>query len=136
MSDIDYSFGDYEDSPASGDNRSEYRLTASAKVTIELESSVPDDAGNSPERSLISRTSDLSAGGIRLATSEPLTAGAILPAWVNLEDVSEPFRLMVEVVWCRSADAGGWLVGLRILESDGTACLEWVEAVARAMSEG
>lgn len=136
MSDIDYNFGDYDDCPESGDNRSEYRLTASAKVAMELESSVPDDAGASDERTIVSRTSDLSARGIRLATSEALTTGAILPAWVSLEEVSEPFRLMVEVVWCRPADSSGWLVGLQILESDDTAYLEWVEAVARAMSEG
>lgn len=136
MSDIDYNFGDYDDSPEYRDNRAEYRLTASAKVTVELESSVPDESGYGPGRSLVSRTSDLSARGVRLVTSEPLTTGAILPAWVSLEEVSEPFRLMVEVVWCRPADAKGWLVGLQILESDDTAYLEWVEAVARAMSEG
>lgn len=136
MSDIDYTFGDYEDAPDSGDNRSEYRLTASARVTMELESSVPEDASAGAGRTLVSRTSDLSARGIRLATSEPLTTGALLPAWVSLEDVSEPFRLMVEVVWCRPAEDLGWLVGLQILESDDTAYLEWVEAVARAMSEG
>ncbi|PXX91941.1 PilZ domain-containing protein [Marinobacter vulgaris] len=136
MSEIDYSFGDYDDSPESGDNRTEYRLTASAKVTLELESPAPGDAGDSAERALVSRTSDLSAKGIRIATPEPFTKGAILPAWVSLDEVSEPFRLMVEVVWCRPADAGSWLVGLQILESDETAYLEWVEAVARAMSEG
>lgn len=135
MSDIDYSFGDYDDSPENGDNRCEYRLTASAKVTMELESPVPDDTDASDERTLVSRTSDLSASGIRLATSEPLTTGAILPAWVSLEEVSEPFRLTLEVVWCRPAVDAGWLVGLQILESDDTAYLEWVEAVARAMSE-
>lgn len=48
MSDIDYSFGDYEDAPESGDNRSEYRLAASASVTLELESPIPDDEGISP----------------------------------------------------------------------------------------
>lgn len=136
MSDIDYNFGDYDDSPESGDNRSEYRLTASAKVTMELEASVPEGNGSGDERTIVSRTSDLSARGIRLASSEPLTTGAILPAWVSLEEVSEPFRLMVEVVWCRPADGSGWLVGLQILESDDTAYLEWVEAVARAMAEG
>lgn len=136
MSDIDYNFGDRDESEEYGDNRSEYRLTASAKVTVELESPAPDESGNGVARSLVSRTSDLSARGIRIITSEPLTTGAILPAWVSLEEVSEPFRLMVEVVWCRAADANGWLVGLQILESDDTAYLEWVEAVARVMSEG
>ena len=136
MSDIDYNFGDHDDSPDYRDNRSEYRLTASAKVTVELESAAPDESGGGTGRSLVSRTRDLSARGIRLVTSEPLTTGAILPAWISLEEVSDPFRLMVEVVWCRPADASGWLVGLQILESDDTAYLEWVEAVARAMSEG
>ena len=60
MSDIDYSFGDYEDAPESGDNRSEYRLAASASVTLELESPIPDVEGDQSGRSLVSRTSDVS----------------------------------------------------------------------------
>lgn len=136
MSDIDYSFGDYDDAPKSGDNRSEYRLTASASVTLELESPVPDGEGEQAGRSLVSRTSDVSACGIRLSTTEPLTRGALLSVWVSLEDANEPFRLMVEVVWCRADTENRWLVGLQVLESDDTSYLEWVEAVARAMSEG
>lgn len=135
MSDIDYHFGDYDDSPESGDNRSEYRLTASASVTLELESPLPDDEREQSGRILESRTSDVSARGIRLTTTEPLPMGALLPAWVSLDDVSEPFQLMVEVVWCRPNTERSWLVGLQILESDETSCLEWVEAVAKAMSE-
>jgi hypothetical protein len=42
----------------------------------------------------------------------------------------------VEVVWCRASTETSWLVGLQILESDDTSYLEWVEAVAKAMSEG
>jgi len=135
MSDIDYQFGDYEDAPESGDNRSEYRLTASASVTLELESAIPDESGNESGRTLVSRTSDVSARGIRLLATEALTTGALLPAWVSLQDVSEPFELMLEVVWCRPADERSWLVGLQILESDDTSYLEWVEAVANAMAE-
>lgn len=135
MSDIDYSFGDHDDSPESGDSRSEYRLTASARVTIELEAPAPEDIEEDVPRNLMSRTSDLSAKGIRLSTHEPLTEGALLPVQVSLDDVAEPFRLMVEVVWCRPSTETGWLVGLQIVESDETSYLEWVEAVARAMSE-
>lgn len=135
MSDIDFSYGDHDDSPESGDNRADYRLTASAKVALELESAAPGAGEEGRGRLLSSRTSDLSARGFRLATAEPLTAGALLPAWVYLEEFSNPFLLMVEVVWCRPYDSGHWLVGLQILESDDTAYLEWVEAVARAMSE-
>lgn len=136
MSDIDYSFGDHDDSPESGDNRSEYRLTASARVTIELEAPGPEDGGESAPRTLVSRTSDLSAKGVRLRTHEPLTAGALLPVEICLDEVAEPFQLMAEVVWCRPSSESSWLVGLQIMESDETSYLEWVEAVARAMSEG
>lgn len=136
MSEIDYSFGDYDDAPESGDNRSEYRLTASASVTLELESPIPDDGGGKQSgRSLVSRTSDVSVCGIRLVAAEPLTLGALLPASVSLEDENDPFGLMVEVVWCRAHAETSWLVGLQILESDDTSYLEWVEAVAKAMSE-
>lgn len=136
MSDIDYSFGDHDDSPQSGDNRSEYRLTASARVTIELETPGPGEAGEGTPRTLVSRTSDLSAKGIRLSTQEPLTEGALLPVRISLEGSVEPFQLMTEVVWCRRSSEASWLVGLQIMESDETSYLEWVEGVARAMSEG
>ena len=136
MSDIDYRFGDYDDAPESGDNRSEYRLTASASVTLELESPIPEAQGDQSGRTLVSRTRDVSARGIRLTTAEPVIRGALLPAWVTLDDDNEPFGLMAEVVWCRASTETSWLVGLQILESDDTSYLEWVEAVAKAMSEG
>lgn len=135
MSDIDYSFGNDDDQPASGDNRSEYRLTGSAQVTLELESSEPESAEESNGRSLISKTRDVSAHGFSLTTREPLLEHALLTAWVRLDGESEAFQLTVDVVWCRPASQGQWLVGLRIQESDDTAYLEWVEAVVKAMSE-
>jgi hypothetical protein len=134
MSDIDYSFGN-DDQKASADNRSEYRLTGSAQVTLELESSEPESTDESTGRSLVSKTRDLSAQGFSLTTREPLLEHALLSAWVKLDSEPEAFQLTVDVVWCRPASAGQWLVGLRILESDDTAYLEWVDAVARAMSE-
>jgi PilZ domain-containing protein len=140
MSDIDYSFGNDEDGApeAPGDNRSEYRLTGSAQVTLELESSEPENGDNSAEsagRTLVSKTRDLSAQGFCLTTREPLVENALLTAWVRLDGEQEAFHLTVDVVWCRPTSAGQWLVGLRILESDDTSYLEWVEAVARVMSE-
>ena len=133
MSDIDYTFGN-DDGGVSSDNRSEYRLTGSAQVTLELESAEPDSPENAPGRTLVSRTRDLSAQGFCLLTREPLTEHALLSAWIRLDGEPEAFQLMVDVVWCRPAGAGQWQVGLRILESDDTSYLEWVEAVARAMS--
>ena len=139
MSDIDYNFGNDEDPHVSGDNRSEYRLTGSAQVTLELESSEPESGSGSDSstagRTLVSKTRDLSARGFSLTTREPLVENALLTAWLSLDGEPEAFRLTVDVVWCRPASSGQWLVGLRILESDDTCYLEWVEAVARAMSQ-
>lgn len=135
MSDIDYNFGNDDEVSASGDNRSEYRLTGSAQVTLELESTEPESGVDGPGKTLVSKTRDLSAQGFCLTTREPLMENALLSAWINLDGEPEAFQLTVDVVWCRPASAGQWLVGLRILESDDTSYLEWVEAVARAMSE-
>ena len=41
---------------------------------------------------------------------------------------------MVEVIWCRPNESS-FLVGARIIESDETAYVEWVEAVASAMAQ-
>ncbi|WP_225314951.1 PilZ domain-containing protein [Marinobacter confluentis] len=135
MSDIDYSFGNEDDPSGSADNRSEYRLAGSAQVTLELESRDPESTDETPARNLSLKTRDLSAQGFSVITREPLLEHALLRAWIKLEGEAEPFQLTVDVVWCRPGAGGEWLVGLRILESDDTAYLEWAEAVARAMSE-
>lgn len=134
MNDADYTFGDHEDVPLGRDNREEYRLTGSAQVTLELESGLPE-SGQPPSRTLVSRSCDLSAKGIRLETREALPEGALLPAWVALAGEPEPFALTVEVVWCRASSSGSYLAGLQIVDSDDSSYVDWVEAVARAMGE-
>ncbi|HCW90960.1 MAG TPA: PilZ domain-containing protein [Marinobacter sp.] len=132
MAEIDYSFGDNEELPAEGDNRREYRLTGNARIVLELESPSPDD----PEGvRLTFHTRDLSPTGMRLRSFEPLTPQALLPAEVSFSGSGEVFPLTVEVVWCKPASDGRWLVGLSIIESDGTGYIDWVEAVASAMGE-
>lgn len=132
MADIDYTFGTNEDVPEEGDNRREYRLTGNARVVLELESPSPED----PEGvRLTFHTRDLSPTGFRLRSTEPLTPQALLPAEVSLSGSGEVCQLTVEIVWCKPAGDGQWLVGLRILESDDTGYIDWVEAVARAMEE-
>ena len=133
MRDIDYTFGD-DDPSESADNRSEYRLTGSAKVTLELESTEPDGGDESGARTLVAKTRDLSARGFSLTTREPLMENALLSAWLRLNGEPDDFQLTVAVVWCRPGSTGEWLAGLRIQESDETSYLEWVEAVAKAMS--
>ena len=135
MSDLDYQFGRKEDISDNQDNRSDYRLTARAKAVLELEAVLPeqgDDAGDG--RQLVCNIRDISASGLCLSVSEPVSIGALLPVTVTLSSVGEPFRLTVEVIWCRPND-GAFLVGMHIIESDDTAYIEWVDAIARAMAE-
>lgn len=134
MKDTDYTFGTWDDLPGGQDNRMQYRLTARASVSLELEANCPEPRGMSGAsgRELVCDVRDLSACGLRLLSGEPLSAGALLPASVSLSNQAEAFSLTVEVIWCRP-DGSDYLVGLRIIESDQTAYVEWTEAVATAM---
>lgn len=134
MTSPDYEWGA---SPyAEHDQRSDYRLTARVVVHIELESPEPDRANATPDV-LSCYTTDLSATGIRLTSKLELPLGALLPVTVEMtgQDDTEQFSLMVEVIWCRADEGSLWRVGLKILESDDTALVEWLDLVARAMED-
>jgi|TARA_R100000306_G_scaffold288_1_gene694 hypothetical protein len=133
MTDNDYSFGTRNEPPVDQDNRADYRLTARARAILELESGLPEETG-AEERDLVCGIRDISASGLCLTADEPLSLGALLPASVFLGNHAQPFGLMVEVVWCRPNESS-FLVGARIIESDETAYVEWVEAVASAMAQ-
>jgi len=135
MEEADYSFGSGDITPSGPENRADYRLTAKAVAVLELESGTPGIAGDEgmPGRKLECRIRDLSVSGLSLLSSEALTPGALIPAQVTLTATAEVLNLMLEIVWCRREPAG-FLTGARILESDDTACVEWVEAVAGILS--
>ncbi|MBW0146343.1 PilZ domain-containing protein [Marinobacter arenosus] len=133
MSNADYDFWASDQRLESADNRSDYRLTATARATLELESEVPGHGPESRGRALVCRIRDISARGMCLLSKEPLSLGALLPASVFLGTHPEPFALMVEVVWCRP-NQSEFLVGTQIIESADTAYVEWLEAVASAMT--
>ncbi|MGP4843174.1 PilZ domain-containing protein [Marinobacter sp. 1Y8] len=130
----DYELGASLD--ADHDQRSEFRLSARAVAHIELESPEPDLAEARPDI-LSCYTTDLSATGVRLISKLELPLGALLPVTMELArvDGSERFPLMMEVVWCRAQGSASWHVGLKILESDDTAVVEWLDLVARAMED-
>lgn len=132
MVDNTYEFGNESGAPST-DQRAEYRLTGRARVELEQEAALPDGAGSSGW--LRCRSSDVSAGGMRIWSEKAVPEGALLPARVALDDAERVYELMVEVIWCRRQDDGGFRSGLRIIESDETACLEWMDAVARALAE-
>lgn len=135
MKDADYTFGTSNEPLAGPDNRLQYRLTARARVVLELEASYPESESLSrtPGRIVVCQIRDLSTNGFCLHSGEALFPGALVPATVVLGAQAESFVLMLEVVWCRP-DEKRYLVGVRIIESDETAYVEWAEAVARALS--
>jgi len=133
MNQNDYSFGQNDDGSSHEDQRAEFRLTGRATVTLELEA--PDQELGDPGKSLVCHTHDLSANGIKVYTREALPNGALLPVVVALDGDSSEYALMSEVVWCNAKGEDGWAVGLRVMDSDDTSFLEWMDAVAKAMAE-
>ena len=68
MKDTDYTFGTSDDPFGGQDNRLHYRLTARARVSLELEASYPEPRGMpcAYGRELVCGVRDLSADGLRL----------------------------------------------------------------------
>jgi hypothetical protein len=131
MADRDYEFG--ADVDATGrEQRDDYRLTARAMARVQTESVEPSSLPELPARSLDCQIRDISARGFRLVSAEPFLVGALLPTEAFLGKRPEPFRLMVEVVWCLETGEG-FLSGIQIVPSDNTDYLEWMEAVAEAL---
>lgn len=83
-------------------------------------------------RELVCGIRDISTSGICLLSEEVPPVSALFAASVSLGNHETPFALIVEVIWC-SEDVQGYLVGIRIIESDQTAYVEWADAVASAM---
>ncbi len=112
--------------------RSEYRLTGRIDLVLELEGVGPDESIKS--RSIRAQTSDVSAHGVRITTAEAVPVGALLPAILILLKDKRSVQLVVEVVRCREKTKNVWEVGLKVVASDGTQYIDWIDAVARAMT--
>lgn len=125
-----YAFGNDELEPDQ-DQRDEFRLVGRASVTLELESAEPGEAGQ--PRVAVASSSDVSPGGLRVITAEPLTPAALLPASIQLHGAGQACPLTVEVIWCRVIDEGSWQSGLKILDTGDSDYLAWMDAVAQAM---
>ncbi|MGM0569184.1 PilZ domain-containing protein [Marinobacter sp.] len=127
-----YSFGHPETEPER-DQRTEYRLAGRTTVTLELEAAEPD--GGDDARVIRASSYDVSTGGMRLETNEPLPAGALLPARMELPGHGGGFPLTVEVIWCRPSETvGQWQSGLSVLDTADEGYLAWVEAMVRIMA--
>lgn len=134
MTDTDYTFGTRNELAAGQENRSQYRLIARARLALELEASEPGSGSRpaSSGRELVCGIRDISASGLCVVAEENLPVGALFTALVTLGNHEEPFVLTVEIVWCRQADQA-YTVGMKIIESEQTAYVEWMDAVASAL---
>ena len=136
MNDQNYTFGTGPELPRGHDDRADYRLTARAIARIQVEASEPLES-ETPEllspRVLECRIRDISVGGFSLLSREAFTAHSILTARVDLANGNAPCLLTIEVMWCRPAERG-YLVGVRVLESDETDYPQWMRAVADALA--
>lgn len=121
-----------DESNTSPDLRTEYRLCGRASVVLELEAADGDSGAQARVAEYL--TKDVSPHGIRLETSEPLQVGALLPTTVRLDASSGPYDLVTEVIWCKPQSNARWTVGLRVVESDGTSMIEWLDALASALA--
>ncbi len=138
MTDQNYTFGTGPELPRGHDDRADYRLAARAVAGIQVEASEPLGAkmpGLAAQRIVECRIRDISTGGFSLVARETLSEGSILTARVDLGNGKSPYRLTIEAMWCRPVSQG-YLIGVRVLESDETDYLEWMDAVADALTEG
>lgn len=138
MIDDNYTFGTGPELPKGHDNRADYRLTARAVAAIQMEASEPmasPPSGMPGQRVLECRIRDISTGGFSLTARGAFAEGSILSSRVDLGNGKAPYQLTIEAVWCRPAEQG-YLIGVRVLESDETDYLEWMDAVADALAEG
>lgn len=131
MSQQDYSFGADDPNGVDHDQRSEFRLTGRATLTLELESPEPGEV-LPPDARLVCHTHDLSVSGARVVTDELLPVGALLPVTIALAGAGGSHDLMVEVIWCEAQD-GRWASGLKVVPSDDNSYIDWVDAMASAM---
>lgn len=117
------------------EQRAGYRLAAKAHLVLELEAA--DETAGLSARTVSAYTRDFSAGGIRIETLEAVSVGALLRARMYFDHERVAHDLVVEVVWCKPVVGaeGRWLVGLKVMESEDSAVLEWFETVAVAMAD-
>lgn len=105
------------------EQRQEYRLPRALTVFIELGDSRREDI------LVASHSLDISANGLRVITDQELPEGSILRSCVHTAEAR--FVLVTEVKWCSPwHNAGEYLVGLALFESEDTDIQAWKEFIA------
>lgn len=104
--------------------RQEYRLIDRATVYIEVVAESYDQS--EPAEILISNSVDVSANGLQITTSEPLSVNAIHQAVIQLQDTEQRTQLTVQVRWVRTnATEDEYYIGLAVLDDSDSAVAQW-----------
>jgi hypothetical protein len=108
------------------DQRQEYRLETQLTIFLEL----GDDPDADPVI-VVSRSLDISANGLRIITDRELSAGSIVRACVQTQDMQQRFMLITEIKWAQAwQNPGEFLIGLALFESEDSNILEWKNFIA------
>ena len=108
------------------EKRQELRLSAEETIFIEV-----DDGGlDETPQIQISRSLDVSANGLQLVSDQPLCPGHIHRLCLQLVNPDRRFYLTAQVAWCRPLDDDSYVLGLKLLESQGTDVHLWKAWIA------
>lgn len=81
-----------------------------------VDTSLSTDLGETGQATEKTRTKNLSGGGAMALCSQPMPAGQMLNARIDLPDGGEPIMARPRVVWCRPAPEGGFHIGMHFVD--------------------
>lgn len=111
----------------SEEHRKHVRLNLDCTVFIEVNGGPAPDG--SPGEVALSKSLDVSYGGLKVSLARELKVGAIMPVAVEMVAMENTFYMVGEVKWCRpnGDPATGWAAGIQLLNSDDTDISGWRE---------
>ena len=68
------------------------------------------------QQSCFATTRDLSDGGVSVVTSQPLTGELVVGFWLELDEWTEPWFFLGEVIRSTPIGGGFWVTGIRFTE--------------------
>jgi len=113
------------------EKREEARLNLEAEIYIEKVSKEPGD--KHPGEVIKCDCVDLSANGLQVLLSDELQIEAIHTLIIDLILQNKVYRLTAEVKWVKPSKSG-FLTGMYLYDSDGTAIIDWKFMLARHLN--
>lgn len=112
------------------DQRNHKRHTRKEDAYIEL--TVDGEQGDYIQKVITCETVDLSATGLKIYMSEPVTHGLITDILIEISGEDGRFFLTAEVKWISpSGDDGWYFAGFEIYDAENTDYQRWGQMVAQ-----